>query len=80
MTEPLVVEARPVVRPIPPCGHIDRQTQLTEMDVPTVRGNIFQLLVCTVEDCPEYLRAYVDLRDEEEPEAEPDEEAGPESG
>lgn len=50
-------------RPLPPCGHADRATELTEIDLSNTMGNVVTLLVCTVPGCREYGRAYVDLRD-----------------
>lgn len=48
---------------LPPCGHTDRLTQLTELAVAGVRGDPLYFLVCTVPSCPEYCRVFVDLRD-----------------
>lgn len=59
----------PVV--LPPCGHVDRATQLTEIEIPNARGNIVVFVACSAPGCPEYCRPYVDLRDpdlDDEPE------------
>ena len=48
---------------LPPCGHTDRDLQLTEIDVLNTMGNVVHFLVCGVAGCPEFCRAFIDLRD-----------------
>ena len=51
-------------RTLPPCGHTNRETELTEIDVPNLLGHAVHVLVCTVPACREFCRAFVDLRDD----------------
>jgi hypothetical protein len=43
---------------------VDRLGELAEIEVKAAAGHTVLLLVCTVPDCPEYCRVFVDLRDD----------------
>lgn len=54
---------------LPPCGHTDRLSQLTEIALQGDGGRILLFLACSVPSCPEYCRVFADLRDPLLPEA-----------